>query len=359
MATRKRVGLKEVAAMAGTSVATASRALSGRGYASSQVRTRVLDAARTLNYQPNLRARALRQQASYTVGLIIPNLLNAYYTALADAVSRVLSEEGYSLLLASSRDEPEIERGILLDMVRYDVAGVIWVPTAPADDLLETLQAHTIPAVALVRRIEGDPTDTVVFEDRKGSYAATAHLLDLGHRRVGYIGCDEYSSNRARWRGFRDAVRDAGIPLDDSLVWLGRPCGSWGRTAADSLLRLIELPTAIYAASNALMPGVMKAVHDAGVVVPDHLSLICFDDVDWFSFSVPAITSIRISYQMLAREAVDLLLHRVRDPHALDLPPAFREIGFDLVIRESTSPPWAKAEVAPVRLGEAIGAGLG
>jgi LacI family transcriptional regulator len=348
------VGLKEVAALAETSVATVSRVLSGGGYASDEVRARVLDAAQALDYQPNLRARGLRKQSSYTIGLIIPNLLNAYYTALADAVGLLLAEAKYSLLLASSRDDPDVERGIVLDMVRHDVAGLIWVPAGPDQALLDTLLAHSIPAVSIVRRIPGDPVDTVVFEDYRGSYAAAQHLLRLGHRRIGYIGCDKHSSNRDRLRGFNDAVLVSDVGAGGGIVRLGTPCSSWGEAATADLLQLASPVTAVYAASNALMPGVMKTLRQAGVRVPGELSVICFDDVDWFTFSVPAITAISISYVQLAEVAVDLLLSRVRDAEAGQTAAAFQEIGFELVERESTGEPPSQPP-APRRYSEREG----
>jgi len=337
---RKRVGLRDVAALAGTSIATVSRVLNGNGYASDEVRERVLEAAGKLNYQPSLRARGLRQQSSNTIGLIIPNLLNAYYTALADAASQLLAEAGYSLLLSSSRDEPEIERDILREMIGHDVAGLIWVPTAPGKKLLDYFQSQHIPAVCIVRRIPEDPIDTVVFEDFKGSYAATQHLLSLGHRSIAYIGGDEkHSSNRARWKGYVAAMRDAGLPIDDRLVKLGAPRSSWGWVASVDLLNLPAPPTAVLAASNAIMPGLLRAVRQSGAAVPDELSLICFDDVDWFSFSVPPITAIRISHATLAQTAIDLLLRRIEDADGLERPTAFTEIRFELVVRGSTGPP--------------------
>jgi LacI family transcriptional regulator len=353
--TRKRVGLKEVAALAGTSVATVSRVLSGTGYASEDVRTRVKRAAETLNYQPNLRARALRQRASYTVGLLIPNLLPAYYTALADALSQLLAEAGYSLLLASSRDDPGVEREIVLEMVRHDVAGLLWVPSAPASDLLATLQAHGIPAVSLVRRIDGDRTDTVVFEDFRGSATAAHHLIDLGHRSIGYIGCEEHSSNKARWDGFRDALRCAGVTLAPRHVKLGKPCETWGETAAAEMLALPDRPTALYAASNALMPGVLRATRQLGLTVPDQLSLVCFDDVDWFAYTVPSVTAVSVSYRRLAETSIELLMRRVRDPVEPETPPAFVEIGCRLVVRESTAPPRVSADQPPVAAGACAG----
>lgn len=134
-------------------------------------------------------------------------------------------------------------------------------------------------------------------------------------------------------------MRVSDARAEGGIVRLGTPCSSWGETATAGMLHLESPVTAVYAASNALMPGVMKTLRQAGVRVPGELSLICFDDVDWFRFSVPAITAIGISYVQLAETAVDLLLRRVRDPEGGRTEPAFREIGFDLIERESTGAP--------------------
>jgi LacI family transcriptional regulator len=340
VARRKRAGLKDVAALAETSVATASRVLSGKGYVAAGTRARVLAATQTLNYHPNLRARGLRQRSSHSIGLIIPNLLNAYYTALADAASQLLAESGYHLLLSSTRDDPDIEQDILRDMVGQDADGLIWVPTTPGESLLDYLKSQHIPTVSIVRRVPGDIVDTVVFEDFNGSYVATQHLIGLGHRSIGYIGGDtKHSSNYARWQGYLAAMRDAGLSPDESLVRLGAPRSTWGEVAAVDLLRLSPPPTAIFVASNAIMPGAIRTLRHYQVTVPDEMSLICFDDVDWFSFSVPPITAISISHAKLAETAVDLLLRRIEDPDGLEKPPIFMEINFELVVRSSTGPP--------------------
>ncbi len=328
MAPRKRVGLKEVAALAGTSTATVSRVLNGAGYASPAVRERVLAAAQRLHYEPSLRARGLRKQSSTTVGLIIPNMLNAYYTALADTVGQLLSEAGYSLLLASSRDEPLVERRILRDMVGHDVAGLLWVPTAPDPELLDYLELQQVPVVCIVRSILPQRVDAVVFEDFEGSRAATRHLLDLGHRRIGYIGGDEtHSSNQARWRGYQAAFAQAGLAIDAGLARLGALRSAWGFFAATDLLGLADPPTAIYAASNAVMPGVMRALQQCRVAVPRELSLVCFDDIEWFSFVTPPITAVSVSCGTLAQTAVELLLARVAERRPISPPCCGRSVS--------------------------------
>lgn len=351
MPRRRRASLKDVAALAETSIATASRVLSGKGYVAADTRARVLRAAEALDYQPNLRARDLRQQSSRTIGLIIPNLLNAYYTALADAASQLLAESGYQLLLSSTRDDPDIERDILHDMIGQDVAGLVWVPSAPDENLLAYLQAQHIPAVSIVRRVPQDRMDTVVFEDFNGSYAATQHLIGLGHRSIGYIGGDvRHSSNYARWQGHLASLRDAGLPLDERLVRLGAPQSTWGEVATLDLLHLPSPPTAIFAASNAIMPGVLRVLRRYSFVVPDEMPLLCFDDVDWFSFSVPPITAISISHARLAETAMGLLLRRIEDPGGIEKPPVFVEINFELVLRGSTGPPCREPLVVHGRL---------
>jgi len=340
MANARRSSLKDVATLAKTSIATASRALSGTGYVAEATRQRIADAARSLNYQPNLRARGLRQRVSHSIGLIIPNLLNAYYTSLADSISQQLAARGYHLLLSSTRDDAATEQETVVEMVGQAVDGLIWVPSAAESDVLEYLAGQHTPAVAIVRRLKNDPIDTVVFEDRAGSQAATQHLVSLGHERIAYICGDVmYSSNHDRWQGYLEAMRQAHLEPDEAWVKIGTNRGTWGMMAANELLRLPTPPTAMFVASNAIMPGVIRALRQTGVSMPDEMSLICFDDVDWFSFSVPPITAISTAYTALAEAAVDLLLTRAAGGAAADRPPVFMEVNFEFVLRRSTAGP--------------------
>jgi LacI family transcriptional regulator, galactose operon repressor len=337
----RRASLKDVASKANTSIATASRALSGTGYVAEATRQHILEAARELSYQPNLRARGLRQRISHSIGLIVPNLLNAYYTALADSISQHLAARGYHLLLSSTRDDAATEHDTVVDMVGQAVDGLIWVPSVAETDLLGYLAGQHTPAVAIVRRLKGDPIDTVVFEDRAGSQAATQHLLSLGHERIAYIGGDVmYSSNHDRWQGYLEAMSRAGLAADPSLVKLGTNRGTWGMMATSDLLRLTSAPTAIFVASNAIMPGVMRTLRQAGIMPPDEMSLICFDDVEWFSFSVPPITAVSTASTALAEAAVELLMTRVTGASGgAERPPVLMEVNFEFVLRRSTAAP--------------------
>jgi LacI family transcriptional regulator len=336
----RRATLNDVAHLAGTSVATASRVMSGTRFVSGAARERILAGASTLSYQPNLQARALRQQASRVIGLVVPNLLNAYYTALADAISHILAQRGYHLLLAPTWDDGATECATLRDLVGQNVDGLILVPSALDKDMLDYLKGRGVPAVAIVRRVPGDVLDTVTFEDFAGAYAATCHLISLGHRQIGYIGGDvHYSSNHARWQGYLAALRDHDLPQDETLIQLGALRSTWGALATLDLLRLPSPPTAIFAASNAVVPGLFHTIRTSRLAVPGDISLICFDDVDWFSYTEPSITAISNSHTRLADAAVTLLLSRVEAPEQKDPSPVHMEIGFELVLRSSTSAP--------------------
>jgi LacI family transcriptional regulator, galactose operon repressor len=336
----RRPGLKDVALLAGTSTATASRAISGRGYVSEDTRTRILDAAQRLSYQPNLQARALRQRSSCTIGLVIPNLLNAYYTALADSLSQLLHGRGYHLFLASTRDEPEVEQTMLYDMVGRAVDGLIWVPSDASPSLLEYLLDQHTPAVSIVRRVPGDLLDAVVFEDYAGSQAATRHLLSLGHTRIGFVGGDiRYTSNYDRWQGYLNTLKEVGIATDESLVKLGTARSLWGEMATNELMHLSEPPTAIFVASNAIMPGVLKTLRHFNIRLPEEMSLICFDDMDWFTYSIPSITAVTIDHVRFAEAVVDLIMKRIETPKEHDEPAVLIQINFELMLRQSTVPP--------------------
>jgi DNA-binding LacI/PurR family transcriptional regulator len=348
-ATNRRASLKEVAALAGTSVATASRAMSGIESVADETRARVLDAARRLNYQLNLRAKELRQQSSRTIGLLIPTLLNPYYMVVADEISRLLTRSGYHLQLAASGDDPVVQREVLHNMIGHDVEGIVWVPCQTEDELIGYLRTQLVPIVSLVRRVPKDFTDTVVFEDYNGSRMVMQHLLELGHRRIGYIAGDvKHSSNLARWQGYQTALEEAGLPFDNELQKLGSAGASWGEIATLDLLHIQSPPTALYVASNPMMPGVLKTLNRYQIKVPHDMSLICFDDLEWFAFLTPPISAVRVRQSLLAELAVDLLLRRIHDGNESAPRPIIAEIGFELVQRGSTNKP----RLESLRVGE-------
>jgi DNA-binding LacI/PurR family transcriptional regulator len=179
-----------------------------------------------------------------------------------------------------------------------------------------------------------------VFEDFGGTQAAAQHLINLGHRRIGYLGGDvRHSSNRRRYEGFEAAMNQAGVEIDESLIKLGSTRSTWGHMACTEMLSGSRPPTALCVGSNALMSGVIGALRDSGLVSPDDVSLICFDDVEWFSYAIPPISAVKADHERLAEAAIDLLLSRVEDPQEEGQEPVLVTIDFELVLRKSTAPP--------------------
>ena len=240
-------------------------------------------------------------------------------------------------MLSPTRDDVVAESDTIRDMIGQNVSGLILVPCGTRTGSLAQLQAQNVPAVAIVRRAPGDAVDTVVFEDHAGACAATRHLLSLGHRDIAFIGGDvNFSSNHARWQGYLAALRDWGAPAGGALVRLSSLNATWGSVATLDLLRMPSPPTAIFVASNVLMPGVLRALQMQRVAIPGDVSLLCFDDVDWFLLTVPTVTAVSTSHARLAATAVTLLLNRIESPDQRGLPPVLVEISFELVLRNST-----------------------
>jgi len=162
----------------------------------------------------------------------------------------------------------------------------------------------------------------------------------LGHTRIGYIGGDvRYSSNYDRWQGFLHAMQEAGIPADERLVRLGSTWSQWGEKATSALLALDDPPTAIFVASNAIMPGVLKTLRQHHIQLPEEMSLVCFDDLDWFTFSQPSITAVTTDHLHFAEAAVELLMNRIQNPKAPGEPSVIIQINFELIVRQSTVAP--------------------
>jgi LacI family transcriptional regulator len=228
-------------------------------------------------------------------------------------------------------------------MLGYPVEGLIWVPTSGDDDsLLKYIKDRRIPTLTIVRRVCNDVLDTIVFQDKAGTEIAIQHLIGLGHKRIAYIGGDiRHTSNHDRWEGYTSALEAAGLNKKDELVRFGSSWSTLGEIATNELFQLPEKPTAIFVASNAIMPGVLRTLQRRQVNIPGDVSVICFDDLDWFAFSVPPITAITHDHNKLANTTVDLLMKRIEGNREQKAPsaPMFITIDFELVLRKSTAPP--------------------
>jgi len=308
------VTIRDVAARAAVSQATAARALGGYGYVSSGARRAVLAAAAELGYRPNAVAKALVSGSTRTIGLIVGDIENPFFAAAARGLADVVEDEGYTLLLANSDEDLERERRAV-DVFRTQlVDGLVVAPVSGNDGThLRLLESDRRPLVLMDRAIRGLHVDSVLVDNAGGARAAVRHLLGFGHDRIGVVSdADEISSTAERLRGYRRAMRDAGLEPDPGLVSVGPSTRLGGYEAARALLERSDRPRALFTLNNFMTAGAVRAIRDLGLRIPDDVALVAFDELEWTTLVDPPITVVAQPVAELGRTVGARLLARLR-----------------------------------------------
>jgi LacI family transcriptional regulator len=304
--------MKDIAAHLGISPSTVSRAINNTGYVSEDLRAKIYRTVTDLDYQPNLLARGLRKKSTNLVGLIVPDLMNAYYTGMAQAIEGLLAAREYRLILSVSNDDPASELSYLQAMQKQRVAGIIIASTSKNVEYLSYLLKQGIPVTAFMREVRCRAVDNILARDVEGAYQAMRHLLDLGHHRIGIVcGSQDVSSGRDRLKGCMQALLEAGISIDNQLIRIGAFRRAFGTQAAHELLDMRPRPTAIFSAGGELTAGTVKALFDRQIKIPDEISLVGYDDPEWFSFWQPPVTTVFVPIDKLSESTVELVCKRM------------------------------------------------
>ncbi len=333
--------MSDVAARAGVSSATVSRALTG-GSVSDRARELVLQAVGELNYRPNHLARNMRSGSSRIFSLVVSDISNPFFTAIARAAEDVAQRNGYSLAIFNTDEDAPREASSLNVVGAERSAGLALASTNQAGEALKHLLRLGIPVVAIDRRVTGLTTDLVTVDNGTAAHEAVDHLIGLGHRRIAIVGGPEsVSTAQERRLGYERALRDHRIPIDPDLVRRGNLRESGGRSETLALLSLAEPPTAIFSVNNLTTLGVLRALRQLGVGVPEQMSVVAFDDLPIGDLLDPPMTVIQQPTYQIGARAAELLLRRIRDPGA---PAQEVLLSARLVVRGSTGPP--PAEVA-------------
>ncbi|HEY5836990.1 LacI family DNA-binding transcriptional regulator [Streptomyces sp.] len=335
------VTLDQVADAAGVSKSTASRVLSGSHRVSATTQRAVMAAAERLGYRPNRIASGLRTQRSNLVGLVVTNLVNASFHTITGVVQQRLDELGYQVLLCITDADPARERRYLEMLLDHRVAGLIIVGTGRNTATVQEVSAAGVPVVNLMRSPDGAPGDAIMSADREGAVLATRHLLDLGHRRIGFIGGPaSVDSGRERYAGFAEALADAGLTPDPALVARGPYEVPFGTEAVTRLMAGEPRPTALYSANHEATFGALSALVQYGIRVPDELSLVCHEEAPWFPYWHPPITVVDNSARDLGELAAEQLLRRISKGEGTpDGTGRAIRVGSKLVVRQSTASP--------------------
>ncbi|MGO4681406.1 LacI family DNA-binding transcriptional regulator [Microbacterium sp. 2MCAF23] len=327
----------DVAKAAGVSRSTASRALSGHPSVDDGTRARVVQSAKDVGYRVNRLASGLRSGRSYLLGLAVTNLVNASIQEITQVVQRHAREAGYKVLLGVTNGDPLVEAGVIEAFAESRVDGLILMGSVENAELInQTIDSGT-PIVGMIRNPSGLHLPVVLPDNVGATRAATRHLLGLGHRRIAYIGgALELASGMERFQGFSDEMAAAGAPIDTGLVLSGPFTPEFGVSAAATLLEHREQFTALLVANHEAIFGVLPELVHAGVSVPDELSLICVEDVSWFSAWRPPITVIDIDPDGIGETAFDVLMREISEPGVAVQPPVRREAR--LIERGSCGP---------------------
>ncbi len=328
-----KVNIFDVAKKSGLSVVTVSRVLNNAPTVRPGNRAKVLRAMEELNYYPNASARSLASGRTGVIGLTITTLNDTVFDAMVKVINQRLSDHGYFLALSiSSGGEGAFQRS----MFQEDrVDGVILLSPVDAHSYIEELMNRSIPFVVLDDQQQHATTTSVNVNNYKGGYEAARHLIELGHTQISHIrGPRPQQSSADRERGMLDALAEAGLDLFDSQI--GDFDIPSGYRIAQAWIEAGRLPTAIFAADDYMAIGAMDACKNAGIQIPEELSIIGFDDQQFASQFTPALTTIAQPYEQVALQGVDLLLAAIRNAE-----PQAASLLFDpqLIVRHSTAAP--------------------
>lgn len=335
---KKRVTRNDVAKEAGVSPATVSYVVNnGPRPVALETKQRILDAIERLGYHPNAVARSLRLQRTSILGLILPDTQNPYFAEVIRGVEKVTFERGFSLLLCHSDYtlEREIHYTSVLQAER--TAGVLWFPATGDSIPAQMLNEYGIPFVILDRIVGDFDFPAVITNNYHGGYLAAQHLIQLGHRRIGCIArpIDLYHSQE-RVRGFRAALSDYGVSIEEHYIVRGGFQISDGRSAAHQLFNLAPPPSAIFTYNDFMAIGALRAAWDRQLGIPQDISIVGFDDIPQASYTYPALTTVRQPKFEMGHLGAELLLSIITDDETFLKPPAPLEV--ELVVRESTGP---------------------
>jgi LacI family transcriptional regulator len=302
--------MRDVAARAGVGLGTVSRVVNGVGSVGEASAERVRTAIRELGFQRDEIARSLRPgQNSLTVGLILGDLTNPFYASVAKAAVEVASRAGYAVVLSTVDEDPRIERRAIDELIGRRVAGLIIVPDQGDHSFLNDGNRHgRVPIVFVDRPATGTEADVVLFDNEGGGRLATAHLIKHGHRRIAVLVAPSYYTTGRRLRGYRRALREAGLPTEDRLVINLRQGTTEEATAATrDLLTSADPPTAVFSTTNFLTEGVLRASQRQH----HRIAVVGFDDFRLADMLPTPVTVVASDTEELGRHAARLLLDRI------------------------------------------------
>lgn len=333
------ITIKDIAQQLGLSPSTVGRAIADHPRISRETKERVREAAETLGYIANTPARVMRGASSRLVGLLVPDVRNSFFSMVAYALSKCFEKEGFHLALSIHDDDRDTEMQQVREMVSARVAGIVIVPSAAPRRETHAL-LKSVPYVQFLRRLPSLSADWFGLNEELALFEATNHLLNLGHRRIGYIGDVIFPTGKARYEGFRRAVSEVKFTIDERLIELGPATVPFGIEATSRLLGNSPSPTAILTASVPVTVGMVDQLETIKIDIPGQLSVVGFGDGSWQEWWRSGLTTLRLPVVELATSCGLWFIHCLRTGRSTNSKEPNLSINQSvLVIRKTTTSP--------------------
>jgi LacI family transcriptional regulator len=311
----RKVTIQDVARAAGTSVSTVSRVLTGSAPVSEEKRRAIEEAIERLGYRPNSIARSLKTKTTYSIGLLINDISNPFYSSVAKGVEEEANRHGYSLILCNVSEDARRELQYLQVLVDKQVDGIIFGPTGQNTAYIRDL-ANRTPLVQVDRRLEDVDATAVLVDNEGGAYRAVRLLIEKGHERIGLLAWGtSITTSFQRIAGYERAIQEANLPLDPSIM-IKAPHIVLDQTydLARQLLAQTPRPTAVFALNNQLGLAALRVIREAGLRVPEDVALIVFDDLEIFALMSPSIAAVDQPAFLIGQRAMQFLMEHIENP---------------------------------------------
>jgi LacI family transcriptional regulator len=336
-----KVTIVEVAKKANVSLGTVSRVMNNDAHVSPETREHVSSIIQDMGYVANRQARGLKGMKTNVIGVLVPDLATSYTGEILHGIDSELALNQFELMLFTTHRAAIKESNYVANMVQGMVDGLLLLLPRTPSNYIGTLDVHKFPFVLIDHQGTGNPCPAVGSTNWQGGYNATEYLIKLGHKRIGFItGSMDLGCAEDRLKGYRSALRTHHIPEDESLVYEGDFLQMDGYTGASALLDLPEPPTAIFASNDVMAMGVMDAVRNRNLRIPDDVSVVGFDNIQQSAMVYPPLTTIQQPLEQMGRVATQMLLGILKNPKndvvRIELPT-------ELIVRASTSAPKDRA----------------
>ncbi|MDT0147599.1 LacI family DNA-binding transcriptional regulator [Priestia aryabhattai] len=325
----------DVAKLSGLSKTTVSRVINNHSYVSEEKKNRVLKAMKELNYTPNPSARKLRGQVTTTIGVIVPKIINPFFSYLVDSIEQVAYKKGYHVLIFQSNEDKEKELAFLNLLKTKQVDGIIMTSIENDWSLIEPFTEYG-PILLCNEYVNNANVPIVRLNQYKGAYIGVKHLLEKGHRKIGYCTGGlfaEEGKDKDRNQGYQKALQEAGIQPDPKWIFVNQHSIEDGKQVVKKILSMEDRPTAIFTGSDEIAGGMMIEAKESGLSIPNDLAIIGFDDQPLAQMLDPKLTTIRQPIDQMGIKAMEILIDMLNDSESKV---ETFELPIELVVRSST-----------------------